>query len=517
MGLSNDERGWIMTVISGIACTVGASIICVDVIIRRLPRQKNFKIENSNAFMSSGLSLSFGVMIFTSLYSMLPEAREYFQKGGLTKRSAIFASVGLMAAGALGIAVVSRIVHRYIPHQVVDCDHGHEEGDEEEGKDSAKPGDFDSPNGALPDGLQGIADDPDGGHHPHGSLQNSHHHSRLTRRPSLHTQISTKVSQLVTGTQELCDENGQCKGFSDPCGLDCFRNIRLSRNPRTATGKLSTRPAGARTQTTPHERQPLLQDVDESSPLVPSVSGPATMESSVASLNGHANHDLQPKTSTHSLSHHHNAPSYTSSSPSSSSSSLKHSHSHSSPHAHAHAHAHSNHTAKPQSQHHHHVPQNIFLSIGLQTSIAIALHKIPEGFITYATNHANPSLGVPIFLSLFIHNITEGFAMALPLYLAIRSRWRAMLVSTVLGGISQPLGAAVAALSFKLADGRVSDGASMDKLYGCMFAGTAGIMAMVGLQLFGESLDLTHSRPLCFASAILGMCILGLSSGLTAV
>jgi ZIP family zinc transporter len=155
------------------------------------------------------------------------------------------------------------------------------------------------------------------------------------------------------------------------------------------------------------------------------------------------------------------------------------------------------------------------MSIGLQTSIAIALHKIPEGFITYATNHANPRLGFSIFLALFIHNITEGFAMALPLYLAINSRWKAMFWSALLGGVSQPLGAGVAALWFKAAGG--SNGSTPgDTVYGAMFAVTAGIMAMVSLQLLGESLDLTHSTRTCFASAFLGMGILGMSSALTA-
>ena len=164
--------------------------------------------------------------------------------------------------------------------------------------------------------------------------------------------------------------------------------------------------------------------------------------------------------------------------------------------------------------HHHHVPTNAFLSIGLQTSIAIALHKLPEGFITYATNHANPKLGVAVFLALFIHNITEGFAMALPLYLAINSRVKAMLISFVLGGLSQPLGAAVAAIWFKLAG--ETNWAPSEGVYGGMFAVTAGIMASVALQLFSESLDLTHSRTLCMVGAFSGMGILGISSALTA-
>jgi ZIP family zinc transporter len=164
--------------------------------------------------------------------------------------------------------------------------------------------------------------------------------------------------------------------------------------------------------------------------------------------------------------------------------------------------------------HHHHVPQNAFLSIGLQTSIAIALHKLPEGFITYATNHANPKLGVAVFLALFIHNITEGFAMALPLYLALNSRTKAMATSFVLGGLSQPIGAGVAALWFHVAGN--GDWAPSEGVYGGMFAATAGIMASVALQLFSESLDLTHSRGLCMVGAFLGMGILGISSALTA-
>jgi ZIP family zinc transporter len=176
----------------------------------------------------------------------------------------------------------------------------------------------------------------------------------------------------------------------------------------------------------------------------------------------------------------------------------------------------SSHSSHTHQQHHHHVPTNVFLSIGLQTSTAIALHKIPEGFITYATNHANPTLGFSIFLALFIHNITEGFALALPLYLAINSRWKAMFWSALLGGVSQPLGAGVAALSFKIAGRGKGEDGTMEVVYGAMFAVTAGIMATVSLQLLGESLDLTHSRRLCFVSAFCGMGVLGVSSALTA-
>ena len=439
--------------------------------------------------------------IFSALYSMLPSAKTYLTKGGLTPKAATFTLMGCFLVGALGISILSQILHRYIPHSVVDCDHEH--GDEEEGKiGDEEAGHSHQPMQEQRNGLPHV----DGHHegHTHRSYgTNSETSHTLARRPSLHTAISSKVSQLVTGSKKLCDENGQCFGYSDTCGTECFKNVLTTSRPtrlhttKSASHLSSARPTGAsRAQTTgPHERQPLLQDVDETAPLHPTTSGPATMDSSIASLsttNGRLapGHDDQDHTSLHKHSR--------SSSPSPSSSSHTHSHG--------------------AAQHHHHVPTNVFLSIGLQTSTAIALHKIPEGFITYATNHANPTLGLSIFLALFIHNITEGFALALPLYLAINSRWKAMFWSALLGGVSQPLGAGVAALSFKIAGRGKGDGGDVigERVYGCMFGVTAGIMAMVSLQLLGESLDLTHSRRLCFVSAFVGMGILGVSSALTA-
>jgi zinc transporter, ZIP family len=256
------------------------------------------------------------------------------------------------------------------------------------------------------------------------------------------------------GTKLLCDFVGPCYGYSDPCGSDCFRNAR-------ARTEQPLRPGLARPVTTseilPTERTVLL---DHPSPSIPKANG-----------------------------HNHQS------------------------HNHAHQ-GHDHETQIPQTQHHHHVPTNAFLSLGLQTSIAIALHKLPEGFITYATNHANPKLGIAIFISLFIHNITEGFALALPLYLALHSRSKAMLWAALLGGLSQPLGAAIAALSFKLAGS--ADMQPGDTVYGIMFAVVAGVMTMVGLQLMGESIELTHNRGQCLTFAVVGMGILGVTGALTA-
>lgn len=463
-----------------------------------------------NSRSSDLTSADLRYQIFSSLYSMLPSAKNYLTKGGLTPKAATLTLIGCFMIGALGISILSSFLHKYIPHTVVDCDHEH--GDEEEGK--VEDDDAGHSHHPMHESTRGLPQ-VDGAHEAdtHRSYGTNNENSGLpAQRPSLHTAISSKVTQLVTGAKKLCDETGQCYGYSDTCGTECFKNVLQTRPPRLHSTKstsnlASARPSGiGRIQTTQgaFERRPLLEGVDETTPLVPTRSGPTTLESSVASLpsaNGH----------THDTEHDH-APLHKHSRTSSTSSATSHDSHIQRQHSHDHSHG--------AQQHHHHVPTNVFLSIGLQTSTAIALHKIPEGFITYATNHANPTLGFSIFLALFIHNITEGFAMALPLYLAINSRWKAMFWSALLGGVSQPLGAGVAALWFKLAGrgkgvGHAEDGPS-DVVYGCMFAATAGIMAMVSLQLLGESLDLTHSRRLCFFSAFAGMGILGLSSALTA-
>ncbi|RPB08942.1 hypothetical protein P167DRAFT_548523 [Morchella conica CCBAS932] len=203
-------------------------------------------------------------------------------------------------------------------------------------------------------------------------------------------------------------------------------------------------------------------------------------------------------------------------------------------HAHAHAHAHvppppppppprgthSHAHVSPDTDKrgHHHVAKNKFLSIGVQTSLAIALHKIPEGFITYATNHASPALGLSVFLALFIHNIAEGFIMSLPLFLALRSRGKAVLWASVLGGMAQPLGAGLAAVVLKGrgGGGDGGDGEVGGVGYGVLFAVTAGIMASVGVTLFSQAVALKHGSRVPFVFGFVGMGLLGVSFALTA-
>ncbi|KAK4969223.1 Zinc transporter [Elasticomyces elasticus] len=547
MVLSNDTRGWIMTCMSGIACTLGASVICVDLIIRLFPGKRNFKIQDSDAFLSSSLSLSFGVMFFSSLYSMLPSSKKSLESSGLAPRAAAWTLIGCFLAGVIGIQILSRVLHHFIPSHVVDCEHSHdEEAPETRGpKDHVPDHDYahdaehhqhdhprvsdepkqktSRPRGHLPrwssrpkHSLDQPSYFPNGTSEQHtataGTEGTDHASARTTRRPSLHARLTSTFAQLTSSPKPSCDGEGSCYGFSEPCGQECFKIVQARGGSRQSFRNEPRHPPMSRSVTAPQTQQlsmneatPLLQEIREEPPPKSSLQSQHAPDSAVDTNNTARGSHADSRSDTPTLNDSTSDSSAPKNQKPAAAASIS-----------------STDSPPAQQQHHHHVPTNAFLSIGLQTSIAIALHKLPEGFITYATNHANPSLGFAVFLALFIHNISEGFAMALPLYLALNSRWKAMCWSSLLGGFSQPLGAGIAALWFyvakKTGDGNGEGGvaAPSERVYGCMFAVTAGIMASVALQLFGESLDLTHNRNLCMGFAFVGMGILGVSSALTA-
>ncbi|KAL8858490.1 MAG: hypothetical protein Q9178_004988 [Gyalolechia marmorata] len=434
---------------------------------------------------------------------MLPSAKNYLTKGGLSPQAAAYAVIGCFLGGVVGIQALSRLMHHYIPSHVVDCQHSH---------DDINPHDHADATHVQTDRHASETNGHTDEHSPLLSKNTKGFQPRILRRslsatggksPSapagaapgpVRPSLQMRVSKFASGAKVLCDSGGQCYGYTDPCAQECFKaksrnQIRAGIDPATSA---PSKPNLLRTATTPYTRpMESLQDnpyeddtcTSNASSSPTRVSGQFT--SHLQEIDNHPNREPFTKPADLESNRKRTASTASSFPP-----------------------------EDTKKQHHHHVHTNAFLSIGLQTSIAIALHKLPEGFITFATNHANPRLGFAVFMALFIHNITEGFAMALPLYLAIGSRWKSMFWSSLLGGASQPFGAGVAALWFKVAG--TSNRAPGETAYGCMFAITAGIMASVALQLFSESLALNHDRNLCLIFAFIGMGILGISFALTA-
>ena len=442
---------------------------------------------------------------------MLPSARVSLSKGSLSLQGAAYATIGCFLGGVVAIQLISHFLHRYIPSHVVDCDHQHDHSLDENQNDNESVGSPGSAYGSANGGRileegRSVNGDVQKLNHPKSEnaplLGHDDHESAATRRahlrPTLQSRLTSRVVTMISRRKQSCDNGGPCYGYSDLCGQECFEGS--SRNAAAHTSR--DRGSGSLRQAVIPRRASVPFSALSQKPLADGeeefmVSSPRAFLQSEDFLqpNSHTQKVSSGKSSLRSNAYGcqggiEGSQSYKALSEEDDS------------------------WPRPPSHHHHHVPTNTFLSIGLQTSIAIAVHKLPEGFITYATNHANPQLGFTVFMALFIHNITEGYAMALPLFLALGSRWRSMFWSFLLGGVSQPLGAGIAALWFKIAG--KTDMAPSETVYGCMFAITAGIMASVALQLFSESLGLTHNRHLCIFFAFVGMGVLGLSFALTA-
>ncbi|KAL9106841.1 MAG: hypothetical protein Q9227_008174 [Pyrenula ochraceoflavens] len=473
---------------------------------------------------------------------MLPTAKQYLISGGYSPKAASFALIGLFLGGALGIQILSRAMHHFIPSHIVDCDHTHEEDLEsgDRGLDNHyHEGQNHTRNGFLKgsghrdgknderrpllsttsshEALRSISEPAD----PDNTISENRTAIPPSRRPSLFPiGLTRTLTALTTAKNTACDETGPCMGFSDPCGQECFHTAsrRGSTIPQFARAPTFTR---IRTATNVPFRiaSPVLEDEDEH--LHDSAMSESTKSDhedatgrSRASTKGYSPLAHRSRSSTHHYHHPPHEHPYANGKPRQPSELFRSSEDNDDYVKSQQFKSYS--IDSSQEAHHHHVPSNAFMSIGVQTSIAIALHKIPEGFITYATNHANPTLGFAVFMALFIHNITEGFALALPLYLALQSRIKAIIWASILGGVSQPLGAGIAALWFKIANGEGPMAEPGERVYGGMFAVTSGVMTSVAFQLFSESLGLTHNKNLCIGFAFFGIFILGFSSALTA-
>lgn len=402
--------------------------------------------------------------------------------GGLSPAAAAYTTIGCFLSGVVVIQVVSRFLHRCIPSNIVGCGHSH--GNEVFEHDEEPREEISNTNNKLLDQqLAKISE----------ATPLLYRADTALSETTLSNPARRRASSLIHGNNIACNGEGPCYGYSNPCTQECFKGVcGVNGAPSKSTlhsSMLQTFPGSV-----PGALQKPAKFYDEEAlSHWPEFTNHLTDSSNTSQRpqeNGLARRASHPN-----LDRNHAKQKIDKDGKKSISS----------------AHETSDESAEP---HHHHIAKNAFLAIGLQTSIAIALHKLPEGFITFATNHANPKLGFLVFMALFIHNITEGYAMALPLYLALESRWKSIFWSSLLGGISQPLGAGIAALWFSVA-GKTGTTPG-ETVYGCMFAITAGIMTSVALQLFSESIDIAHNGNLCITFAFVGMGILGLSFALTA-
>jgi len=112
---------------------------------------------------------------------------------------------------------------------------------------------------------------------------------------------------------------------------------------------------------------------------------------------------------------------------------------------------------------------NLF-KVGILSMIAIILHNIPEGIVTFIVSNKNIMLGVSICIAIALHNIPEGISIAVPIYYSTKSKKKAIFY-TLLASLSEPFGAILTGLFLV---NYVNDMA-----LGLLFAFIAGIMIQI--------------------------------------
>lgn len=112
---------------------------------------------------------------------------------------------------------------------------------------------------------------------------------------------------------------------------------------------------------------------------------------------------------------------------------------------------------------------------GLLVAIGIAIHNLPEGFVTITGSLFSLELGLILAIAIALHNIPEGLSVAIPIYAASNNRKKAFLISFI-SGLAEPLGAVVG-LVILLGLGFISESIIIISL-----AFVAGIMTFISLD-----------------------------------
>lgn len=145
---------------------------------------------------------------------------------------------------------------------------------------------------------------------------------------------------------------------------------------------------------------------------------------------------------------------------------------------------------------------NNLYKIGISSMIAIIIHNIPEGIITYITASNNIKLGILLGITIALHNIPEGITISVPIYYSTGSKRKA-LIYTLISALSEPFGALIAFFLINYINN--------DYFFSLILSFTAGIMIYLSIfELLKESIkDLTLKDFLLYS--FLGLIIILIS------
>ncbi len=110
---------------------------------------------------------------------------------------------------------------------------------------------------------------------------------------------------------------------------------------------------------------------------------------------------------------------------------------------------------------------------GILTTLAISIHRFPEGLATFLVASTDLKLGIPFAIAIAIHNLPEGIAIALPIYHSTGKKRLAIFYS-FLAGLAGPVGALIGLVFAQIFLPEIA--------VGMMFGAVAGIMVYISLD-----------------------------------
>ncbi|CAK9440333.1 uncharacterized protein LODBEIA_P44330 [Lodderomyces beijingensis] len=506
------SQGWVLTILSSLLCVSGAFIIYFDqvyqfVFPKFITSRYQFHLKGNYAFLNGSLAFSSGCLIFTSLYRLLPEASKYLQKsdeeddgdnsekevGGNSRRKLQFYLMSSYFGGILICSFFNIALHLITSESIVHCNHG---------------GDIKS----------------DNDHHRH------HHHHNHSQQHQGHNHGHRHQQQHHSDDDDEDEQVQQSK------------SIDTSKVPAAALEYLQDRPANKQSILSvvmhDHENAPLirktlkprksflqmfLKHADDDEVTVGECKGYSSAER-CGHNEGHENElhycELPELTNDCASNEQIESRDVGEEGEENEERQEEEENNHHDEHSHGHSHSHqSHHSHEPDHHHHTNSPLSRLLLIGIQTTLAITLHKLPEGFVTYITSETNPTLGISIFISLILHNFTEGFSMCLPLYFSMAksskyAKIKAVTISAVLGGLAQPLGALLG--YFFLQFNQHYNLSRLDFIFGVTIALTSGFLTVVALSMYGSAVAFGGNANQIMLWCIIGIILIGSSSILSA-
>lgn len=132
--------------------------------------------------------------------------------------------------------------------------------------------------------------------------------------------------------------------------------------------------------------------------------------------------------------------------------------------------------------------------LGILSFIALVLHNLPEGILTFMSTYQDFHLGLSLCLAIALHNIPEGISIAVPIYYSTGNLKKAVRC-TFLSALAEPLGALLAFLIFK--------NFITDQMVSMFLILVAGIMVTLSIEkMLPEALSYHKKRALVWGLGI---------------